>query len=134
MIFLLCGGGIILLGYSLNVFRWARFARGIRQRSQVRGSVVTSPSLDVYEDEAEETLLSEMTSASRLLLEALERQQLLNRMASESSRQDARQRVDAAVADYMRATQRLRSVALNIQFARGASRAFESKTRYLLHN
>jgi hypothetical protein len=120
---LVCFGlGMLLISQSLRVLRWAQFARGVRDQQFHSGRV---PSLDVDEEESQEALHNEMLTAGRCLLEALERQHALNRRASKSgesiasSLQEARQLVDSAADDYVRATQRFRSSAPSIRFSTG---------------
>jgi hypothetical protein len=112
---------MLLISQSLRVLRWAQFARGVRDQQFHSGRV---PSLDIDEEESQEALHSEMLTAGRCLLEALERQQALNRSASKSgddsiasSLREARQLVDSAADDYVRATQRFRSSAPSIRFS-----------------
>jgi hypothetical protein len=124
VILLLCGGGLMLLSFLLKLSQWAQFARTVREQPHVQGAALVSSSLDDYEDEPEEILHTRMIAAGRRLLETLERQRDLNRIAPRSWNEDissrlhdARQLVDAAANDYMRATQRFRSSRLNIRFS-----------------
>jgi hypothetical protein len=126
MILFLCGGGLMLLSFLLKLLQWAQFARIVREQPRIQGTALVSSARDDYEDEPEEILHSHMIAAGRCLLEALERQWDLNRIASRSwnedissSLRDAREFVDAAANDYVRATQRFRSCRLNIRFSAG---------------
>lgn len=112
---------MMLIAYSIRVLRWAQFARGVRAQ-HFRSVGIPSPV--VREETLQEALYNEMLTAERCLLEAIERQHVFNRVTSKSwnesiasSLREARQLVDSAADDYVRATQRFRSSALNIRFS-----------------
>ena len=120
MFLVFCGVGLLLVSYFLGVWRWAELARSIPKHRLHDGSepAFAPEYLDTQEDESPEVLHDEMVAAGRRLMAALERERALNVGAppalDESSAltlRQARELVDSAADDYLRATQGFRASA-----------------------